>query len=194
MAVVGALAVLALSLGAHVYRSRMSKPSISIFPTAPGTRWVYEWPADFQAGVYTEAQTLELLKVSRNGTSMLAIKQTEAYGTPHYRYYDVGKGSATLVGSSWGEAPLENYAEVMSPESSPRRISLGTMWRKGSSELRAVGWASVATKAGTFPKALVVEVTDQGKYVRTEYYADGIGLVKQDMGQTLELVEFTPGK
>lgn len=194
---IGVLLVLVLSLGVYCYWSRINNPTISIFPTTPGTRWVYEWTYYEDTGEGTELKTDELLKVSQDGKALLAIKETSEFGgLPSYRYYEVNRRSALDAGTSVGENPLEGYCRSETATARPRRVGVGSTWREGSFAFRALRWASVETRAGKFPKALVIEFTNQGGYSFTEYYVDGIGLVKQtaDDVKLLELVEFTPGK
>jgi len=142
--------------------------SIGIYPTSPGTTWVYE---EDMTGDSIMGLAYETITDSRTeGSIQTVVCRREVPG-----WEDPTETTATIIGDLlfYRGRPVK-----------PTRIYIGLEWSAGTDRYVAVRAEPLQVAAGKF-QAVVVNF---GGYAK--YYVDGIGLVKRG---GLELVEFHPG-
>lgn len=189
-----ALTLLFLTSSCKAHRT----DEISIFPITPGTSWTYNVSGVVEADTVRMQKTV-LLHVMAENRELVPINMKEGNGVPEIRYYEV-KGDnvyevASASGGQGGDAKIRWYStprliqSVLRPNLSwtePRGTALPPL------VFRVVGQKDISVPAGEFRNAFVVEM-DAADYKDILYYADGVGLIKEEGMNPLELVEWHSG-
>lgn len=155
------------------------KPSTPVnlevyFPATVGSVWQYQGEgneyATFQRKVLFREGNRAQLQDDNGGTLHDNITEFRPEGLVRtFNQASTGQTKNLLATS-----PTEQTYLLITP------LQVGTKWNvpEGLREVVDVN-ATVATPAGTFHKCIQVQITSQDSVVN-EYYASGIGLVKQD--------------
>lgn len=185
--IVGVLLLLAT---AFVPGCKPSK-SISVFPDKNGTAWVYEEAGSEEGQVVTVTESISAAQVGQETYVVL----TESFdgATASNALYQWRDGQLLMMGHSIGTDPLEGVTWLDQPHKETTSLKEDQEWTEGDFVYRVIGRQSVTVRAGTFD-TLVVEMTYTGYYTDRLYYADGVGLVKEEGANWRELISFTSGK
>lgn len=190
---IAVLLAIALSSGCmKTAGNRSTVESIVAMPLVPGTTWTYSEVGLVESDQVTvHYRVLEPMKLE--GHNVIGVLSTQANSVPETEFYEVQQDVVVLVAKSLGTNPTDHVQWFSETSRMPIKIQLGQEWNDGSDRFRVVRKADVQVPAGRF-SAYVVELTVDNKYTDTLYFADGVGLVKEEGLNARELLDWKPAR
>jgi hypothetical protein len=168
---------------APVPKHLMPKDPPLTFPTAVGTKWVYEIPNGGEQTIVISA-----VKEEKDGAKVVTMEYVDAGKRNPYQVRRVSSQGVFVLADSGRE-----YVEPLCIVRFPHRE--GNTWAANPHQLKgrrvAGPFEKVRVPAGEYSAARITWETDDGQ-TGTNWYVDGIGLVKGT--DYMKLKSFTPGK